>query len=147
VNDAAGATLKPETDSSDGVLLTSCQFVGGVSVKLPSVLAVGEIVNVSVACCPGAMPGDVSEVSPVMFPTTCAGAASAAVANGIEATSASATRPVVIRVLRTFKVIHPLVVAVYIREVRRTPDQKTHHPPFGLWRQQQGASPNGLKNG
>ena len=31
--------------------------------------------------------------------------------------------------------IHPLVVAEYFREARRTPDQNAHHPPFGLWRQ------------
>ena len=46
--------------------------------------------------------------------------------------TATAHSTAVIRRFAYLHRIHPLVVAAYFREVRRTPDQNGNHPPFGL---------------
>ncbi len=92
----------------------------------------GVIAKDRFAVCPAGSP-----VSGLRSVTTVAGAASAGAANGTSPSTAATTNKDNPRNLRFFKVIHPLVVAVDIREVRRTPDQNEHHPPYGLWRQQQ----------
>jgi hypothetical protein len=144
VTDEEGETLKPPTtswlfvtDPSEDEPFTSCQFDGGASLKLARVRCVGAIENDKVACRPGATG------SPLMFAETAAGAANAVPVSGTSPRTAAARKSDRALNLRIFKVIHLLVVAVRFREARRTPDQNTHHPPFGLWRQPEGARSKG----